>query len=136
MLYERYGSLDLAEEAYRAVLTMSGFQPVENESEGLDGKMTKHTTYTLAPDVPFSESAQREALEIFYRLGIICRKARRFDDALNCFEMIVANPPEPLTAAHVWVQIGQVFEMAKAVRLSGWAMRGNMGVGEAALCLV
>ncbi|KAF7306417.1 TPR-REGION domain-containing protein [Mycena indigotica] len=83
ILYDRYGSLDHAEEAFSSVLRMD-------------------------KDLDFDK-----ANEILFRLGIIYKQQGKYDDSLNCFDRILRNPPNPLAHADIWFQIGHVYEQQK-----------------------
>ncbi|TEB14050.1 TPR-like protein [Coprinellus micaceus] len=83
ILYDRYGSLDHAEEAFSSVLRMD---------KGLDFDKTN---------------------EILFRLGIIYKQQGKYEDSLNCFDRILRNPPSPLAHADIWFQIGHVYEQQK-----------------------
>ncbi|KAF6765927.1 TPR-containing protein Mql1 [Ephemerocybe angulata] len=85
ILYDRYGSLDHAEEAFSSVLRM-------DKVLGLD----------------FDKSN-----EILFRLGIIYKQQGKYDDSLSCFDRILRNPPNPLAHADIWFQIGHVYEQQK-----------------------
>ncbi|KAG1725558.1 TPR-like protein [Suillus paluster] len=83
ILYDRYGSLDHAEEAFASVL-----------------KMDKELDFD-------------KANEILFRLGIIYKQQGKYDDSLSCFDRILRNPPSPLAHADIWFQIGHVYEQQK-----------------------
>ncbi|KAJ7480062.1 TPR-containing protein Mql1 [Mycena galericulata] len=83
ILYDRYGSLDHAEEAFSSVLRMD-------------------------KDLDFDK-----ANEILFRLGIIYKQQGKYDDSLGCFDRILRNPPSPLAHADIWFQIGHVYEQQK-----------------------
>jgi glucose repression mediator protein len=83
ILYDRYGSLDHAEEAFSSVLRMD-------------------------KDLDFDK-----ANEILFRLGIIYKQQGKYDDSLACFDRILRNPPSPLAHADIWFQIGHVYEQQK-----------------------
>ncbi|KAG1825430.1 uncharacterized protein BJ212DRAFT_1258833 [Suillus subaureus] len=83
ILYDRYGSLDHAEEAFASVL-----------------KMDKELDFD-------------KANEILFRLGIIYKQQGKYDESLNCFDRILRNPPSPLAHADIWFQIGHVYEQQK-----------------------
>ncbi|KAI6137040.1 TPR-like protein [Pisolithus sp. B1] len=80
ILYDRYGSLDHAEEAFASVL-----------------KMDKELDFD-------------KANEILFRLGIIYKQQGKYDESLGCFDRILRNPPSPLAHADIWFQIGHVYE--------------------------
>ncbi|ESK98128.1 transcriptional corepressor [Moniliophthora roreri MCA 2997] len=83
ILYDRYGSLDHAEEAFSSVLRMD-------------------------KDLDFDK-----ANEILFRLGIIYKQQGKYEDSLVCFDRILRNPPSPLAHADIWFQIGHVYEQQK-----------------------
>ncbi|KAF8872416.1 hypothetical protein CPB85DRAFT_1350123 [Mucidula mucida] len=83
ILYDRYGSLDHAEEAFSSVLRMD-------------------------QDLDFDK-----ANEILFRLGIIYKQQSKYDESLKCFDRILRNPPNPLAHADIWFQIGHVYEQQK-----------------------
>ncbi|KAF9529472.1 hypothetical protein CPB83DRAFT_790062 [Crepidotus variabilis] len=83
ILYDRYGSLDHAEEAFSSVLRM-------------------------CKDLDFDKEN-----EILFRLGIIYKQQGKFDESLQCFDRILRNPPSPLAHADIWFQIGHVYEQQK-----------------------
>ncbi|KAG6841531.1 hypothetical protein C0991_009896 [Blastosporella zonata] len=83
ILYDRYGSLDHAEEAFSSVLRM--------DSE-LDFDKTN---------------------EILFRLGIIYKQQCKYEESLACFDRILRSPPSPLAHADIWFQIGHVYEQQK-----------------------
>ncbi|PPQ66769.1 hypothetical protein CVT26_009755 [Gymnopilus dilepis] len=83
ILYDRYGSLDHAEEAFASVLRM-------------------------CKDLDFDKEN-----EILFRLGIIYKQQGKFQESLDCFDHILRNPPSPLAHADIWFQIGHVFEQQK-----------------------
>ncbi|KAH7907526.1 TPR-like protein, partial [Hygrophoropsis aurantiaca] len=83
ILYDRYGSLDHAEEAFASVL-----------------KMDKELDFD-------------KANEILFRLGIIYKQQGKYDESLSCFDRILRSPPSPLAHADIWFQIGHVYEQQK-----------------------
>ncbi|PPQ62778.1 hypothetical protein CVT24_000472 [Panaeolus cyanescens] len=83
ILYDRYGSLDHAEEAFASVLRM-------------------------CKDLEFDKEN-----EILFRLGIIYKQQGKFEESLQCFDRILRNPPSPLAHADIWFQIGHVYEQQK-----------------------
>ena len=58
-----------------------------------------------------------KANEILFRLGIIYKQQRKYDESLQCFDRILRNPPSPLAHADIWFQIGHVYEQQKDVRV-------------------
>ncbi|ORX33575.1 hypothetical protein BD324DRAFT_666398 [Kockovaella imperatae] len=83
ILYDRYGSFDHAEEAFRSVL--------KND-----------------PTDKFADFDK--ANEIYFRLGIIYKHQRKYQASLDCFKYILNNPPRPLTSWDIWFQLGHVYE--------------------------
>ncbi|KAJ1489147.1 hypothetical protein T484DRAFT_3534865 [Baffinella frigidus] len=49
--------------------------------------------------------------EILYRLGAIYKQTQKYSQSLECFALIVNNPPPPRTAADVWLHIGHIYEL-------------------------
>ena len=104
ILYDRYGSLDHAEEAFSSVL-----------------RMCKGLSYLFNPSSIISSQINGQELdfdkenEILFRLGIIYKQQGKFEDSLTCFDRILRNPPSPLAHADIWFQIGHVFEQQKDV---------------------
>jgi tetratricopeptide (TPR) repeat protein len=107
ILYDRYGSLDHAEEAFSSVL-----------------RMCKGLSYLFNPSSIISSQINGQELdfdkenEILFRLGIIYKQQGKFEDSLTCFDRILRNPPSPLAHADIWFQIGHVFEQQKDVSCS------------------
>ncbi|KAG6845290.1 hypothetical protein H0H87_011441 [Tephrocybe sp. NHM501043] len=83
ILYDRYGSLDHAEEAFSSVLRMDG-------------------------ELDFDKTN-----EILFRLGIIYKQQCKYEESLACFDRILRSPPSPLAHADIWFQIGHVYEQQK-----------------------
>ncbi|KAK4938065.1 glucose repression mediator protein, partial [Elasticomyces elasticus] len=50
---------------------------------------------------------------IYFRLGIIYKQQQKFQQSLECFRYIVADPPRPLSEEDIWFQIGHVHEQQK-----------------------
>ncbi|KAJ3563468.1 hypothetical protein NP233_g8923 [Leucocoprinus birnbaumii] len=98
ILYDRYGSLDHAEEAFSSVLRMD--KSKLNSSRPLAG-LTDHNQ-------DFDK-----ANEILFRLGIIYKQQAKYEESLACFDRILRNPPSPLAHADIWFQIGHVYEQQK-----------------------
>lgn len=99
ILYDRYGSLDHAEEAFSSVIR-------KDPSKRL-GMLRNHfdqpTELSLWTDF-------EKATEIYFRLGIIYKQQRKSEQSLECFRYILDNPPKPLTGIDIWFQIGHVYE--------------------------
>jgi glucose repression mediator protein len=109
ILYDRYGSLDNAEEAFSSVLKM--------DKGNVD----------LYP-VPFMRSADLrsgfyldfdKSNEVLFRLGIIYKQQTKYEESLHCFERILRSPPSPLANADIFFQIGHVYEQQGDVSLDG-----------------
>ncbi|XBW38198.1 hypothetical protein QEN19_003790 [Hanseniaspora menglaensis] len=84
ILYDRYGSLDYAEEAFAKVLEIENIQ-----------------------DTLLKEDQN----EIYFRLGIIYKHQSKYQQSLECFRFIINNPPPPLKECDIWFQLGQVCEL-------------------------
>lgn len=102
ILYDRYGSLDHAEEAFASVLKMDKGWSLLPFSLAL---LCTH----------FAELDFDKANEILFRLGIIYKQQGKYDESLSCFDRILRNPPSPLAHADIWFQIGHVYEQQKDV---------------------
>jgi tetratricopeptide (TPR) repeat protein len=100
ILYDRYGSLDHAEEAFASVLKMDKGWHSFLFAEGL--------LCTHLAELDFDK-----ANEILFRLGIIYKQQGKYEDSLTCFDRILRNPPSPLAYADIWFQIGHVYEQQK-----------------------
>lgn len=86
ILYDRYGSLDYAEEAFAKVLEIENYQDT---------------------------SLKEDQNEIYFRLGIIYKHQMKYHQSLECFRFIIYNPPAPLKECDIWFQLGQVCELMK-----------------------
>lgn len=86
ILYDRYGSLDYAEEAFAKVLEIENYQDT---------------------------SLKEDQNEIYFRLGIIYKHQLKYHQSLECFRFIIYNPPAPLKECDIWFQLGQVCELMK-----------------------
>jgi len=102
ILYDRYGSLDHAEEAFASVLKM-------------DKGWRSSSSRTTRLDIHSAELDFDKANEILFRLGIIYKQQGKYDESLSCFDRILRNPPSPLAHADIWFQIGHVYEQQKDV---------------------
>lgn len=101
ILYDRYGSLDHAEEAFSSVL-----------------RMDKSKLASRCPSVHCTDHRTQDfdkANEILFRLGIIYKQQGKYEESLACFDRILRNPPSPLAHADIWFQIGHVYEQQKDV---------------------
>ena len=105
ILYDRYGSLDHAEEAFASVLRMN---------KGMYVLFRVNAPALIRPitDLDFDKSN-----EILFRLGIIYKQRSKYKESLSCFEKILQSPPNPLAHADIWFQIGHVHEQQNDVRL-------------------
>lgn len=103
ILYDRYGSLDHAEEAFASVLRMN---------KGMFLLCGTNTPTLIRPlaDLDFDKSN-----EILFRLGIIYKQRSKYKESLSCFEKILQSPPNPLAHADIWFQIGHVHEQQNDV---------------------
>ncbi|EJT99045.1 hypothetical protein DACRYDRAFT_24125 [Dacryopinax primogenitus] len=81
ILYDRYGSLEHAEEAFTSVLRME------------EGKPSSFNTN-----------------EVYFRLGVIYKQQHKHDQSLECFQRIAEDPPQPLRPSDILFQIGHVYE--------------------------
>lgn len=104
ILYDRYGSLDHAEEAFSSVLRMDKRMSFSLSAES----NTKRLAELYPPDFD-------KANEILFRLGIIYKQQGKYNASLECFDRILQNPPNPLANADIWFQIGHVYEQQKDV---------------------
>lgn len=102
ILYDRYGSLDHAEEAFASVLKMDKGWP-------------SSTSRSIFVDIHSAELDFDKANEILFRLGIIYKQQGKYEESLSCFDRILRNPPSPLAHADIWFQIGHVYEQHKDV---------------------
>lgn len=96
ILYDRYGSLDNAEEAFASVL-----------------KMDKGTFFSVHGSALTNDAVLTDfdkSNEVLFRLGIIYKQQTKYEDSLRCFDRILRNPPSPLAHADIWFQIGHVYE--------------------------
>lgn len=122
ILYDRYGSLEHAEEAFSSVIRM-------DPSTSLATRSKLCLTRIVLP------AGFEKANEIFFRLGIIYKQQRKsaqslevsltkrstrqseltFSSVAKCFRYILQNPPRPLTEIDIWFQIGNVHEQQEDV---------------------
>lgn len=103
ILYDRYGSLDHAEEAFSQVMRMAPDFEKANEIYFRLGIIYKQQQkYAQSLEVrllPWSMVLQGYLLIVIFQ----------------CFKYIVENPPRPLTEEDIWFQIGHVHEQQKDV---------------------
>ncbi|KAF8512175.1 hypothetical protein JB92DRAFT_337066 [Gautieria morchelliformis] len=100
ILYDRYGSLDHAEEAFASVLRMDRDFDKANEilfRLGIIYKQQGKYAQSLEVGVP---TYPFRAPSVF----LIPRQ---------CFERILRSPPNPLAHVDIWFQMGHVFEQQK-----------------------
>lgn len=101
ILYDRYGSLDHAEEAFSQVMRMAPDFEKANEIYfrlGIIYKQQQKFNQSLEVCQNSMHSALVTRLTIF-----------------QCFKYIVNDPPRPLTEEDIWFQIGHVHEQQKDV---------------------
>lgn len=101
ILYDRYGSLEHAEEAFSQVMRMQPDFEKANEIYFRLGIIYKQ------------QQKYQQSLEV-------CNSNRNRHvtynlTALQCFRYIVSVPPTPLTEEDIWFQIGHVHEQQKDV---------------------
>ncbi|KZT61821.1 TPR-like protein [Calocera cornea HHB12733] len=89
ILYDRYGSLEHAEEAFTSVLRME---------EGKQSSSLNELTLF------------QKTNEVYFRLGIIYKQQHKYDQSLDCFQRIADDPPAPLRPSDILFQIGHVYE--------------------------
>jgi tetratricopeptide (TPR) repeat protein len=117
ILYDRYGSLDHAEEAFASVIKMDPSTP-----PGLYiCALFLITAQTLtAPTRSTSASASSTSSRRTRGRVFRCEGAGLpYTNALTlaqCFQYILSNPPRPLTEIDIWFQIGHVYEQQQEVR--------------------
>lgn len=110
ILYDRYGSLEHAEEAFASVVRMDPSEYILREN-------LSSTFFFLAKVSPFFADYEK-ANEIYFRLGIIYKQQSKYQASLECFRYILNNPPRPLTEVDIWFQIGHVYEQQKEFGLA------------------
>lgn len=99
ILYDRYGSLEHAEEAFSQVMRMQPDFEKANEIYFRLGIIYKQQQ-------KFSQS-----LEVSYDTLVVSSPA----NFCECFKYIVQDPPRPLNEEDIWFQIGHVHEQQKDV---------------------
>lgn len=100
ILYDRYGSLEHAEEAFSQVMGMQPDFEKANEIYFRLGIIYKQQQkYEQSLEVCLCGCCQCHPVLIHYQ----------------CFKYIVQNPPRPLTEEDIWFQIGHVHEQRKDV---------------------
>ena len=80
ILYDRYGSLDNAEEAFSSVLKMD-----KGAAHQLD---ISFTSRSLNRELDFDKSN-----EVLFRSGIIYKLQIKYEESLRCFDRILRNLP-------------------------------------------
>ena len=100
-MYDRYGSLEHAEEAFSAVMKMDQKFEKANEIYFRLGIIYKQQQkYDLSLQV--SQKKKRASLHVLI--------------VVKCFRYILHNPPRPLTESDIWFQTGHVYEQQKEVK--------------------
>lgn len=102
ILYDRYGSLEHAEEAFSQVMRMQPDFEKANEIYFRLGIIYKQ------------QQKYNQSLEV----GNSCHHDSTKLKFPQCFKYIVTNPPRPLTEEDIWFQIGHVHEQQKDVCVS------------------
>jgi general transcriptional corepressor CYC8 len=114
ILYDRYGSLDHAEEAFSQVMQM---QPDFDKA---------HEIYFRLGIIYKQQSKYSRSLEVCPPPLTIQQPGSVVANPIQCFKYIVNSPPSPLTEEDIWFQIGHVHEQQKDVGLSppaAWLLR-------------
>ena len=99
ILYDRYGSLEHAEEAFSQVMRMQPDFEKANEIYFRLGIIYKQ------------QQKYKSSLEVRWRVIPSSPVLMHH----QCFKWIVTNPPRPLTEEDIWFQIGHVYEQQKDV---------------------
>ncbi|SCV71326.1 BQ2448_2914 [Microbotryum intermedium] len=106
ILYDRYGSLENAEDAFASVIRLDPSFEKANEiffRLGIIYKQQRKSQQSLEVSQP---KAQTSALELALKwCSTFC--------LAQCFRYILTNPPHPLTEIDIWFQIGHVYEQQK-----------------------
>ena len=102
ILYDRYGSLDHAEEAFSQVMRMAPDFEKANEIYFRLGIIYKQQQ-------KFNQSLEVSIYASKPKLGHFNKSS------IQCFKYIVTDPPRPLTEEDIWFQIGHVHEQQKDV---------------------
>lgn len=102
ILYDRYGSLEHAEEAFSQVMRMQPDFEKANEIYFRLGIIYKQQQ-------KFSQS-----LEVSRKTKYLRHSG--WHVTAQCFKYIVSDPPRPLNEEDIWFQIGHVHEQQKDVR--------------------
>lgn len=105
ILYDRYGSLDHAEEAFSQVMQM---QPDFDKA---------HEIYFRLGIIYKQQSKYSRSLEVCTPC-LFPQPRSVAANPFQCFKYIVNSPPSPLTEEDIWFQIGHVHEQQKDVGLS------------------
>ena len=98
-MYDRYGSLEHAEEAFSSVLRM-------------DKDFDKADEIFFRLGIIYK---QQQKYEESLKVGCNLRVFGRSLTDPQCFDRIHRNPPTPLTNIDIWFQIGHVYEQMKDV---------------------
>jgi general transcriptional corepressor CYC8 len=101
ILYDRYGSLEHAEEAFSQVMRMQPDFEKANEIYFRLGIIYKQ------------QQKFQQSLEVSLTIAFVVRA-----DHLQCFKYIVNDPPRPLNEEDIWFQIGHVYEQQKDVSVA------------------
>ena len=109
ILYDRYGSLEHAEEAFSQVMHMQPDFDKANEIYFRLGIIYKQ------------QQKYAQSLEVSACLSPL---RQQLLTSPKCFKYIVKNPPRPLTEEDIWFQIGHVHEQQKDVCASLNALAG------------
>ena len=99
ILYDRYGSLEHAEEAFSQVMRMQPDFEKANEIYFRLGIIYKQ------------QQKFQQSLEVSFIIHSIATVLT----GCKCFKYIVNDPPRPLNEEDIWFQIGHVYEQQKDV---------------------
>ena len=102
ILYDRYGSLEHAEEAFSQVMRMDPHFEKANEIYFRLGIIYKQQQ-------KYPQSLEVKSVKMFHCWD------HPTDANAQCFRYIVSDPPRPLTEEDIWFQIGHVYEQQKDV---------------------
>lgn len=103
ILYDRYGSLDHAEEAFSQVMQMQPDFEKANEIYFRLGIIYKQ------------QQKYNQSLEVRRVVATVLLIKNNYNLLIlaQCFKYIVNSPPPPLTEEDIWFQIGHVHEQQK-----------------------